>query len=649
MANDPETHAAILADAARLAGGGNLEVAADALRSSLEIEFSQEVVDVLATLDLAFEGELDREVAASAVEELAEADLDIEIEVEVEAPVEETRAESSSGTDEAFDKVFGLRHSEGTPAPAQTSSDAPVAATAEAPAPSEPQAPALESPFSGSETPADIAAFSAENKQHKVESPAATIESPVSGESAGRESAPIPEAEAASRKDGAPALAPGPTTRRQKAVNASVSSAFQTQPRRRARSMSLQDLSNMLSRSGAQKPAKGASDSKTTKVQSPAEDADPVPRSPDPSPNTTHVELGQHATGEASEVERRPAHQPKVGFKGAVSPPLAHRRQSMAPVEQGIVDPTPAAPPATAEPARPVVGESDDFDFFGTVNSGGSHLDIEPEVFTEGSLADAIAAPVAKPAGIQRSVPAEPDPPGQAPGPSDDGKEHAQAQGAFAEMMAAARAEAVRAEAGDRRRATASVAAVGDGEAPEVEAPAEAEKAPSKRAHGGAQQAPKLDSEAGTPSSGTPVVSDDAFQTGRIRPVQDQQQRRQPTSQLLDRVRLLLGRGDLASAKLLVDEVLSSDPGHGEALTLARNINERLTLIRMSALEPMDRVPIPGVGAVAEAALNPRSMFLLSMADGNSSLQDLVDLSGMRAADASEILVDLIEQGVLRF
>jgi hypothetical protein len=123
----------------------------------------------------------------------------------------------------------------------------------------------------------------------------------------------------------------------------------------------------------------------------------------------------------------------------------------------------------------------------------------------------------------------------------------------------------------------------------------------------------------------------------------------QPINDLLDRVRVLLGRGDLASAQELAKEVLLTEPGHGDAQALAQDIAARLMILRVSTLEPMNRVPRQSLGEVIGTGLNPRSMFVLSMADGSSSLEDLVDLSGMSRSDALELLAELVETGALVF
>ncbi|MFT6398410.1 MAG: hypothetical protein ACJAYU_003168 [Bradymonadia bacterium] len=555
MANDPETHAAILEDAARLADGGNLEAAADALRSSLEVEFSREVVDVLVMLERAFAGELDCEVAASAVEELAGLELAIEIDVVLDD-------ETVSSADVLKDYVVGS---------------------------------------------------SARGETGPIDAPENSVGAAVEELQGERRTQEVSDVEVVSAGVAEPKSAP-------------PGSSFQTQPRRPVRGRSLGELKNMLSRSGSPPPVEGPElVSKITTVQAPVETEEQGSAA-----TSAGSAAGSSLGPESREFERQPSQGSQARFRGAVPPPPAHRRQSVTPVLGQEVETDP-----------PEAEDEDEFDFFGSVAPSGSHLDVEPELFKDGSLADALAEPAPRSAApaVLRS---QARTPAQGTPAVPDDKEHAQARGAFADMMAAARAEAEMAEAGDRHHATASVATVSTGEHSPVVVPEE-------NASGANQRDARVDAGAPTPSAGSLPVPGAAFKTGRLRPVHDEGKRRQSTTDLLDRVRVLLSRGDLASAKQLVDEVLTTDPGHGDALALSRNINERLTMLRMSALEPMSRMPHPDVSAVASAQLNPRSMFLLSMADGGSSLQDLVDLSGMPAFEASEILLGLIEQGVLRF
>lgn len=126
-------------------------------------------------------------------------------------------------------------------------------------------------------------------------------------------------------------------------------------------------------------------------------------------------------------------------------------------------------------------------------------------------------------------------------------------------------------------------------------------------------------------------------ETGRMRPVGE-----------LEQARALASRGDLASAVELLDEILSSDPQHPEAQELRADVGKRIGMLRLSALEPLDRVPRLDVGKVTTVRLTPQSMFIVSLADGSLTLRDMIDMSGMSVLAAAEIIGDLINADVLR-
>lgn len=464
MSTDPDTHAAILADAARLADGGNLQAAADALRTALEMDFQQEVAEALSMVDTALAGGLEPEIALAAIEELTESEVPIEVD----------------------DSQLGL--------------DANAADT----------------------MPGDA----------------------IAGAEAG----------------------PGPS-----------SSAFQTAPRRPASGMSLGELKQMLAQASATKsgPLSPVKSGRGGEASTHPREAETKPASLAPSTADTPF-------------EPQPSDAAGARFRGSAPPPPAYRRRAAPPV------PSEPAPTPTASFEDP----DDDFDFFGSVAPSGSHLDIEPEVVTEGSLADAINAP-------------------------DGG-------------------------VADEREPTPAVRSPSSAQTQPVPQASLKPRTRRPREPFPAQHDIELDSGAMAPTEGSPVAAPDPFQTDRLRPV-GAGERRQGISDLLDRVRVLLGRGDLASSKQLVDEVLATDPGHGEAQALARDITGRLAMLRIFSLEPMDRVPRQNLAAAAEVGLSPRSMFVLSMADGSSTLEDLVDLSGMPRSDATEILSELIQKGALEF
>lgn len=147
-----------------------------------------------------------------------------------------------------------------------------------------------------------------------------------------------------------------------------------------------------------------------------------------------------------------------------------------------------------------------------------------------------------------------------------------------------------------------------------------------------------------------PVATDPKnLATGPILPVSDGSGRRLPVANLVERARSLMARGDLASAIEIIDEALTVEPGHGDARALKDDLSHRLGVLRMDALQPLERVPIADMGALAGKNPNPRALYLLTLVDGSLTLQDLIDLSGVSSLEAATLLSELIAEGALRF
>lgn len=147
-----------------------------------------------------------------------------------------------------------------------------------------------------------------------------------------------------------------------------------------------------------------------------------------------------------------------------------------------------------------------------------------------------------------------------------------------------------------------------------------------------------------------PGAVDGGVATDRLDAVPERAFAALPVADLLKRAGMLLQRGDLASAINIYDEVLAAEPGNAEAMRKRRSADQRMGMIRMAALEPLDRAPRADLAAAAAASdLTPQMMFLLTQADGYATLYDLIDLSGMSTNDATGVLQNLVDLGYLRF
>jgi hypothetical protein len=103
-----------------------------------------------------------------------------------------------------------------------------------------------------------------------------------------------------------------------------------------------------------------------------------------------------------------------------------------------------------------------------------------------------------------------------------------------------------------------------------------------------------------------------------------------------------LDRGDVPGALAAAEQFLSQNGGlDGEPAQPHKWLLER---VYESSLGPLSKVPRHGQPA---SDLDPRSAFLLSRLDGMSSVDDLLDISGMPRLEALRALALLVKRGVV--
>ncbi len=129
---------------------------------------------------------------------------------------------------------------------------------------------------------------------------------------------------------------------------------------------------------------------------------------------------------------------------------------------------------------------------------------------------------------------------------------------------------------------------------------------------------------------------------------------RPPGSSVLDLAGEMLDRfalGDFSGALLAAELVLGKDPLHAEAQRCAASCRERLSAMHLARLGGAQRVPQIAVAGseVRWLGLDHRAGFILSRVDGRTSVDELVDLSGMPRHEALKLLVELVDAGALSF
>ena len=107
--------------------------------------------------------------------------------------------------------------------------------------------------------------------------------------------------------------------------------------------------------------------------------------------------------------------------------------------------------------------------------------------------------------------------------------------------------------------------------------------------------------------------------------------------------------GDFTGALLLAESVLETEPDHADAKRYAQSCRDVLVQMYTARLGPLDQVVRVGVppDQVRWLSLDHRSGFLLSLVDGTSTMEELLDISGMPRLDALRILFTLVEQQVI--
>ena len=108
--------------------------------------------------------------------------------------------------------------------------------------------------------------------------------------------------------------------------------------------------------------------------------------------------------------------------------------------------------------------------------------------------------------------------------------------------------------------------------------------------------------------------------------------------------------GDFTGALVAAEGILESQPKHEEARRYADSCENVLIQMYAARLGPLDsqvEVTIPP-DEIRWLSLDHRAGFLLSMVDGNSSIEEILDVSGMPRLDALRILYTLLEQETIR-
>ncbi|HEV8244862.1 MAG TPA: hypothetical protein VGP93_03805, partial [Polyangiaceae bacterium] len=107
--------------------------------------------------------------------------------------------------------------------------------------------------------------------------------------------------------------------------------------------------------------------------------------------------------------------------------------------------------------------------------------------------------------------------------------------------------------------------------------------------------------------------------------------------------------GDFSGALAVAESILQAEPGHGTAERFAdncRKVLEQMYVGRLGSLGLSPRVAVES-DRLRWLSLDHRAGFLLSLVDGGSTVEELLDISGMPRYEALRILCELLEQNVI--
>src|SRR5450432_971840 len=118
-----------------------------------------------------------------------------------------------------------------------------------------------------------------------------------------------------------------------------------------------------------------------------------------------------------------------------------------------------------------------------------------------------------------------------------------------------------------------------------------------------------------------------------------------PIAEMRERLSL----GDYTGALEMAELLLTEDPGDAEAAACAESCRGVLESMYAARLGPLDRVPSVVVQRtqLRWLSIDHRAGFVLSLIDGSSTLEMILDVCGMPRLDAMRILHELVQQKIV--
>ena len=107
--------------------------------------------------------------------------------------------------------------------------------------------------------------------------------------------------------------------------------------------------------------------------------------------------------------------------------------------------------------------------------------------------------------------------------------------------------------------------------------------------------------------------------------------------------------GDFSGALTIAEGILEDNKHNVDAQRYAESCRDVLRQMYAARLGPLDQVPVVAIPVeqLRWLTLDHRAGFLLSHVDGVSTLEEILDISGMPPLEAMRIIYELLQQKVI--
>lgn len=118
---------------------------------------------------------------------------------------------------------------------------------------------------------------------------------------------------------------------------------------------------------------------------------------------------------------------------------------------------------------------------------------------------------------------------------------------------------------------------------------------------------------------------------------------------LLEEAHVKLARGNYAAALVLAEQALALEPEDFEAEHCVQRCHQHLRALYVARIGDLTQVPNlrMTMAELCELSLDARAFFLLSRIDGQLTLEELIDISGMQELEAMRYLHEFLLMDVI--